>query len=89
MSLSNCNLTNTLAQSINLATGQIQNTALNVSSQNLVNASKSALKNSEPGSGVFREKQNSGSGPIENQTSHSERSLFDILNCEEKEVNLE
>jgi hypothetical protein len=29
------------------------------------------------------------SGPIEHQTSHSERSLLDLLGCEEKEVNLE
>ena len=28
-------------------------------------------------------------GPVEHQTSHSERSLLDLLGCEEKEVNLE
>lgn len=27
--------------------------------------------------------------PLEHHTSHSERSLMDMLNCEEKEVNLD
>lgn len=45
----------------------------------------SLSKAGEPNSVVSKIAQ----GPIEHQTSHSEKSLLDLLGCEEKEVNLE
>lgn len=47
------------------------------------------MRSSEPNSGANIMKEPSSHKPLEHHTSHSERSLLDMLNCEEKEVNLD
>ena len=51
----------------------------------LSSSNMSTAKVAEPNSASLKIAQ----GPVEHQTSHSERSLLDLLGCEEKEVNLE
>lgn len=46
------------------------------------------MRTSEPNSGANLLKEQGSHKPLEHHTSHSERSLLDMLNCEEKEVNL-
>ena len=46
------------------------------------------MRTSEPNSGANLFKEQGSHKPLEHHTSHSERSLLDMLNCEEKEVNL-
>ena len=51
----------------------------------LSSSNMSTTKVQEPNSASSKIAQ----GPVEHHTSHSERSLLDLLGCEEKEVNLE
>lgn len=88
MSLTNIQPDHLLTNSQSNSAGPPRHINVNTSSQNLVNSSKSVVRNSEPNSGAVVYKEQSSHKPLEHHTSHSERSLMDMLNCEEKEVNL-
>ena len=88
MSLTNIQPDHLLTNSQSNSAGPPRHINVNAGSQNLENSSKSVVRNSEPNSGAVVYKEQSSHKPLEHHTSHSERSLMDMLNCEEKEVNL-
>ena len=89
MSLQNIKPDQLITNSQTNSAGPVRNINVVINSQNLANSSKSMAKNSEPNSGAVVFKEQSSHKPLEHHTSHSERSLMDILGCEEKEVNLD